>query len=259
MNVEDRIAKTIETVLNTKTNKILLVINGCTDNTLEKALAIKDTRVNYLYFNKALGLDVPRSIGAYIAYREGASSFVFVDGDMIGDIHYNLNEIINDITKNKVDMGLTDCYPYGNEVSNKARVLLAFRKQLNTELSIFNKIGYATPSHGPHGISRRLIDKIGFEALAIPPVSLALAILNNFGITVSTKIPDEKLQSITKDTFHAKQVTKTIIGDCIEALYAFNGQKRKRGFDGEEFLGYHKTRRLDILHYILKNEINNIL
>jgi glycosyltransferase involved in cell wall biosynthesis len=250
-NVENRIDKTLKMLLKTKTDRILAVVNGCMDNTLQRILDIKSDRVDILNFNKPLGLDVPRAVGAYTAYKEGASTFVFVDGDMIGNIEKNINEIITDICEKGVDMALTDCYPQKGKNSNMARILLAFRRQLNIELGIFDKIGYAIPSHGPHGLSKKILEKIGFRSLAVPPVSLALALMFCGNIKVSTKISDEDLKSQVRDEFHAKQIANTIIGDCIEALSIFRGDRRKRGFDGEKFLGYHKNRRFDILDIVL--------
>lgn len=252
-NEENSIKLTLNMLLKTKTDKILVVLNGSTDNTYDRISEISSKKIHLLYFNKPLGLDVPRAVGAYFAYKEGASTFVFVDGDMKGDISSNIDDIITDISINKVDMALTNCYPNLNKNSNLAKILLSFRKQFNIELGVFNKIGYATPSHGPHGVSKKLIDIIGFENLAIPPISLALAVMNNLNINVSTEIPNHKLKSTIKDEFHAKQITNTIIGDCIEALCIFRGEERKRGFDNVNFLGYHKNRRFDILNFILNS------
>jgi len=257
-NEEEKIDKTLNMLLKTNTDKILVLVNGSTDNTLKKVSHINNDKIEILYFNKPLGLDVPRSIGAFFAYASGAASFIFVDGDMAGDISDNINEIISDVSLGGIDMGLTDCYPSTcDQSSNMAKTLLAFRRQLNLELGIYNRIGYAIPSHGPHGVSKRLIDKIGFESLSIPPVSLALAVKNKLNIRVSTRIPNYMLMSTTKDDFHASQITKTIIGDCIEACSIFRENKINRGFDGLDFLGYHKNRRFDILEWIMESNKEN--
>lgn len=254
-NEGDKIDKTLNMLLKTNTDKILVVVNGSTDNTFIKVSDINNDRIQPLFFNKPLGLDIPRSIGAFLAYDSGATGFIFVDGDMMGNIHHNINEIIFDISSNGVDMGLTDCYCDTSISSNLSKMLLSFRRQLNLELGIYHKISHAIPSHGPHGISRRLIDKIGFKSLAVPPVSLALASKNNLNINVSTKIPNHMLKSTIKDEFHASQIAKTIIGDCIEACSIYQGNVSKRGFDGVDFLGYHKNRRFDLLEMIVGKDL----
>ncbi|WP_432406836.1 glycosyltransferase family 2 protein [Wukongibacter sp. M2B1] len=251
-NEEEKIHKTLSMLLRTNSDKILVIANGCTDNTLKRVCDINSDRMQILYFNKPLGLDVPRSIGALYAYKSGATGFIFVDGDMIGNISDNINEIILDISSNNIDMGLTDCYDSSYTNSNMAKVLLAFRRQLNLELGIYDKIIHATPSHGPHGVSRKLIDKIGFKILSTPPVELALAVKNKLNIKVSTRIPNHVLRSTTKDEQHASQIAKTIIGDCIEACSIYQDNTPKRGFDGMDFLGYHKGRRFDIFDCVLE-------
>lgn len=248
----DRIDKTLDMLLRTNTDKILVLINGSTDNTLEKVCNIDNDKILIYCFNKPLGLDIPRAIGAYFAYNLGATGFVFVDGDMIGNISHNIDEMISGLSCNNVDLGLTDCYHQTNSNSNMAKILLSFRRQLNLELGIYDEIRYAIPSHGPHSVSKRLIDKIGFESLAIPPTTLALAVKNKLNIKVTTKIPNYMLESTTKDEFHALQIAKTIIGDCIEASSIYRDNTRTRGFDGKNFLGYHKNRRFDILRLIME-------
>ena len=251
-NEGEKIDSTLNMLLKTNTDKILVLINGATDNTLQKVYSIDNDKIEIHYFNKPLGLDVPRSIGAYFAYNLGASAFVFVDGDMCGDIHCNINEIIFDVSSRNVDMALTDCYSKTNTNNNIAKILLSFRRELNLELGIYHRIGYAIPSHGPHGVSKKLVEKIGFHRLSIPPVSLALAVRNKLNIRVSTQIPNDMLESTIKDEFHALQIAKTIIGDCIEASSMYRDNESRRGFDGIDFLGYHKSRRFDILDWIIE-------
>lgn len=245
-----KIEKTLRMILNTSTDKILVVINGCTDDTYDKVNSFNNCRINTIYFNKSLGIDVPRSIGAYFAYREGAKGFIFMDGDMSGDISKNIDELIDDLRFNKIDLGLTDCYPNIN-YNGISNVQLAFRKQLNLELGIFHKIGYATPSHGPHGISRKLLRAAGFKNIAIPPIILSIARLNYYNIKISTTIENIELESTIKDEFHSEQIIKTIIGDSIQALNIYRKKPPLRGFNGNEFLGYHKNRRFDILDMII--------
>lgn len=255
MNEEEKIGKTLNMLLKTSTDKIIVVVNGSTDNTFMKVLNINSDRIQPVLINKPLGLDIPRSVGAFLAYNSGATGFIFVDGDMCGNIHHNIDEIIIDISYKHIDMGLTNCYSELPTNSNISKVLLSFRRQLNLELGIYHKISYAIPSHGPHGISRKLIDKIGFQSLAIPPVSLALASKNGLNINVSTKVPNDMLRSTIKDELHASQIAKTIIGDCIEACSIYRDNTSKRGFDGIDFLGYHKNRRFDLLKMITANNI----
>lgn len=251
-NEGEKIKKTLQMLLSTKTNKILVVLNGCDDHSFQIVKSFNHRAIEFIYFNKALGIDVPRAVGAWIALLEGAEGVVFVDGDMNGNIHTYIDEIIKSLVEKNVDMALTNCYPEEYQRGAMAKMLLSFQKQLNIELKICNKIGYASPSHGPHGLSRRCIQKIDTTSLCIPPISLALAVKNNLNIEVATSIPSPLLNSTIRDEFHADQIAKTIIGDCIEALHVYKQKERTRGYDGVLFTGYHKNRRFDLLEVFMK-------
>lgn len=252
-NEAKKIINTLDILLPTKSGKIIVVLNGCEDGSLELVKEFNHDRVDYIYFNKPLGVDVPRAVGGFIAVEEGADGVVFVDGDMDGDIGINVDEIIHSLDEKKVDMALTDCYPDGISKSTMANMLLSFRRQLNTELCIFDTIGFGVPNHGPHGISRRLMDKIPISELSIPPVSLALAVKHHLKIDIATSIPNHCLQSTIRDEFHANQMAKTMIGDYIEALQVYKELPRTRGYDGITFTGYHKNRRFDLLELFMNS------
>jgi hypothetical protein len=246
-NEAKKIKQTLQMLLSTHTDKILVIFNGCQDDSFYEVQSLNDARIEWVYFNKPLGIDIPRGVGTWIAAHQDTEGIIFVDGDMNGNLQNHINKIIFSLKNKKLDMALTNCYPEKTVKSTMAKILLSFRKQLNLELKIYNKIGYAIPSHGPHGISRKFIEKVPLEEICIPPVSLALAVKQHLFVDVATCIPAELLQSTIRDEFHANQIAKTIIGDCIEALQVFMNKERTRGYDGITFTGYHKNRRFDIL------------
>lgn len=246
-NEEKKIASTLEMVLKTYSDKIIVVLNGCEDDSQKVVENYCHEKVDYIYFNKSLGIDIPRVIGAQLAIRDNTEGIVFVDGDMNGRIEKHINKIIVSLKEKRIDMALTNCYPTLDRISAMASILLYYRKLLNNGLGLFNKIGYSIPSHGPHGVSRRLLENIALKELAIPPVSLALAVKNNLHVDVATTIPAALLPTTTRDEFHALQISKTIIGDCIEAMEVFLDKKRTRSLNGYTYMGYHKNRRFDLL------------
>ena len=252
---EEKIGYTLHMLLKTQTDQIIVVLNGCKDGSFDIVKDMDDPRIEYIYCNKPLGMDIPRAIGAWVALQRKAKGVIFVDGDMNGDLSSIVDTLIDQLRGGKVDMALTNCYPEESSKSSMARMLLSFRKQLNLELNLFDKIGYGVPSHGPHGISNRLLTKIPIQELAIPPVALALAAKNNLVISVAASIPTGLLQSTTRDEYHAQQITKTIIGDCIEAVQVYRGKERNRGYDGIIFTGYHKNRRFDLLEAFMENTV----
>lgn len=253
-NEQGRIGYVLNTLSNTLVEKIIVVVNGSTDNTMKEIKALKMKNLDILYFTPELGIDIPRAIGAYRAYKEGAMAVVFVDGDMIGDITSTVNELIFSIIHAKVDLAMTNCYP---ELSNKNELteqILLFRTLLNLKLGIYEKIEVATPSHGPHAVSRRLLQIINFKYLALPPLVLAFAVKHNLNIDIPVKIPHSMLGSKIRSPFHAKKIADTIIGDTIEAINYFTNRPKTRCYLYKDYQGYNPFRRFDLLQkYIEKN------
>lgn len=251
-NEQGRIGKVLTMLGETRIDRIIAVVNGSRDNTMREIKSLKMPNVEIIYFKPELGIDIPRAIGAYRAFKEGARSVVFVDGDMIGNILNHINELISAVTDGGVDLAMSDCYPesfYGNELAHQ---LLIFRKLLNVNLGIYHKVGLATPSHGPHAVSRRLLQKADFKDFAVPPVILAFAVKNAFNVETATSLPQNKMGSKSRGFYHAVKIADTIIGDSLEALNYFNDKPRTRIYLYREFQGYNPDRRFDILEKFLE-------
>lgn len=207
--------------------------------------------IEILYFTPELGIDVPRAIGAHQAYKNGATCVVFVDGDLIGNIRIQVNELIHAIKTHNIDLAMTDCYPdlvYSSELTEQ---ILLFRSLLNLKLGLYDKIGVATPSHGPHAVSRRLMELVDFRDFTVPPVILAFAVRQGLSVEVPTKLPQKQLGSKTRNYFHTKKIADTIIGDTLEAINYFDDKQRTRCYLYKEYQGYNPFRRFDILEKFL--------
>ncbi|MBS4026382.1 MAG: glycosyltransferase [Clostridia bacterium] len=224
---------------------IFVILNGSTDNTADEICHLAD-HIKIVHYREALGYDVPRAMGAYHAYRAGATGVIFVDGDMVGEFIDNLLDIKGEL-QGGADLVLTNCYPYVAKRHPLASKAIHFRLLLNKELGLYHKIGIASPSHGLVGVSRRFLETIPLQELAIPPVSLALARKKNLVIKVGTAISHLDLGSKIRTPFHAKKIADTIIGDCLEAICAFKGVPRNRTCQGKEYQGYHPLRRFDLI------------
>lgn len=246
---EKRLAKTIETLLSTPSDIIIPVINGSSDNSCRIIRQVRSKRIQPLNFSEPLGIDVPRAIGAKAALDKGAAAVLFLDGDMSGDITKNLTDLISTVYYNHADMVLTNCYPDNQmaRLSKLASDVMNARIRLNREIGLEETIGAASPSHGPHAVSRRFLLSVPLREIAIPPVSLALASKYGLSVCVGTAIPHNKLGSPVKDSAHSDLIAETIIGDCIEALYVYKNEKRQRSAGPVEYLGYHSRRRWDLL------------
>jgi len=250
-NEEGRIGKVLTLLKETPVEKIVVVINGSTDNTMKEVKELRLENVEILYFTPELGIDVPRAIGAYYAYKKGASCVVFVDGDLIGNIGMLVDELIHSVTCQGVDLAMTDCYPNLEYKSELTEQILLFRSLLNLKLDLYDKIGVATPSHGPHAVSYKLMKHIDFRFFAVPPMVLAFAKKAGFSIEVPAKLPQKLLGSKIRNYFHAKKIADTIIGDTLEALNYYTGKQRTRSYLYKEYQGYNPFRRFDILEKFL--------
>lgn len=230
---------------------ILLILNGCRDATLYEALTLSIPHLHIFYFHEALGIDIPRAIGAKIAYTLDADVTLFIDGDMIGNFNENLQNLLNSVQKEHLDLALTNCYPRLPQNIEKCNLTFKLRLKLNEILGLFSTIKLANPAHGPHAVSKRFLHTIPLCELSMPPVTLALAQKKNLNIAIGTTISYEKLGSPIKYGNHTAKVIHTIAGDCLEAIAVYTDKPRNRIYQGQTYIGYHKNRRFDILDEVL--------
>lgn len=251
------ISTVINTIFQTQINLLLLIANGCTDQTCQEALqAAKGRPMKILFFPQALGIDVPKAVGAAYALKYKPQGIIFVDGDMKGSLHPVLLDLINAV-ENGLDLALTNCYPFIQQRSDLANQVLQAREALNRRLGLIDKLGVSTPSHGPHAFSSALLQNINLASLAIPPKALAQAALSQAQIGVGAVIPHNLLGSEQRSPLHSEKIAETIIGDCQEALELLDPPfPCSSGLDIKQ-IGYRNDRRFDILDRILENCATN--
>lgn len=249
-NEGERIQRVLINLLDLPLDKIIVVVNGSQDNTLDQIQALKMPQIEVLYFKESLGLDVPRAIGAKRALELGATTVLFQDGDMVGRFKTNQRELLTAIKKG-TDVALTNCYPSPPEPNHLLNQTLKYRKMLNQALGYFAQLGYSTPSHGPHALSYKALTTIPLRDLAIPPLILLHAKLQDLKIKVATSLPHQELGSSIRGIRHAEKIMQTICGDCLEALALYQGQARERIDNGTKFIGYHRERNFALLDKLL--------
>lgn len=250
-NEEGRIATVLQNLSTLAIDHIILVINGSTDGTMKEALEQRNPKLQIIYFQECLGIDVPRAIGAKVAFCLGSDVVAFVDGDMVGTFAENLVELVDAVKLQHLDLALTNCYPAPLRHIERYNSTFQWRQNLNRELGLEKKISLATPTHGPHAVSRRLLETLPWRELAIPPVLLALARLHKLRIDIGTTLPHYRLGSSVKNHGHTSKIIDTIVGDCLEAIAVFHGQPRTRQWQNRTYLGYHSERRFDLLDRFL--------
>lgn len=251
-NEENSISQVINNLNQANIKEIIIVANGCTDLTYELAIRNKENAcLHILDFPQPLGVDTPRAVGAALAKKMNPTGVIFVDGDMKGNIAYTLINLMQDVEKG-VDMALTNCYPYIQSRSKLAQLVLKEREMLNRKLGIFDKLGLASPCHGPHAVSRKLLEALPPKTIAIPPLSLVFAVLNLFTVNVAASISHHLLGSYARNNQHASLIAETIIGDCRQAIIYANHHSLEKAFaDIIEPDGYRSKRRFDLLDNFL--------
>lgn len=253
-NEEGRIGQVLENLSDLPVDHFIVIANGCRDRTVEEARRFRDPRLDLHVFEQKLGVDVPRAVGARIAYKYNSQGVLFVDGDMMGKFTEVLLKLMERIDQGW-DMALVNCYPvipYRHRASF-SQLTTFFRAKLNRKLNLFDKLGIASPSHGPHALSRRLLEVVPFRELAIPPVSLVLARQAGLTIGVAAGLPHQELRSKPGNVRHWELTAETIIGDCLEAISILEGKPRSRVYHGVEMLGYHPERNWALLHDFLNS------
>lgn len=249
-NEEGRVIQVLHNLSSLPLDKIIVIANGCQDQTLAEITEFQDQRLELHVFTSKLGIDIPRAIGAKIALDHGSQVVLFIDGDMIGQFNQQLLELTKKIEQGW-DMALLNCYPFIPYRHPPSVITSHLRAILNRKLGLYNQLGIASPSHGPHALSQRFLRTVPLQELAIPPVAMALAHQQNLSIVVAATITHLELDSHQRDNHHSEMVAQTIIGDHLEALSMLAGKARSRFYQGKEMLGYNPERRWDLLEAFL--------
>ncbi len=225
---------------------VIPVLNGCSDGTRDIVLAHPlAARLALIEYPLPLGIDIPRCWGADCAFKLGADAVLFVDGDLQGDYSACLQSLICEVLYRGCDLALTNCYPYVGFRSETARSVLHYRERLNRKLKLFSSIGLATPAHGPHCVSRRLLTALGSDCLAVPPLMLAKAAEAKLKIRVAARLTSSQWSSAQRGDIHNQKIADTIIGDCIAALEYSSGQPITRKENGICYSGYRTPESLN--------------
>ena len=250
-NEEARVGNVLRRLLYLDTvNQVFVILNGSNQATRDEVAAVYEKNKGILTlvsFKEPLGIDVPRAVGAKLAHDCGAHHALFVDGDLIGEITKELSQFVVNTTNQKLDLALMNCYPNTPSEGVFNEPIFYFRRLLNRELGLYDKLHIATPSHGPHMISRRMLARVPWEDYCVPPTIMVHAIRHNLTVGVAGEILHSRLGSSLKNRTHSELIVDTIAGDCLEAVCLAHNIPRCRTFEGKPYLGYHGQRRFDLL------------
>ncbi|KFN04203.1 glycosyltransferase [Bacillus clarus] len=210
-------------------DEIIVVANGADLETIKQA---KLENVIVLEFPKALGHNVARAIGAMHAT---ADICLFVDGDFAIAAKklvpfLQAIEAGNDVALNDLQKLLDMFHPADPISMGKYFVNLAAKRP-----ELWNNSLTAVP----HAMHKKVIEKIGYESLIIPPLAQIKAILADFSITAVDFVDVIKTNRVRPEQhgFVNGRIPAfdRIFGDQLEAIdYLLQHTDERGGFtDGE--------------------------
>jgi hypothetical protein len=201
--------------------EVIVVANGSTDGTARIARVMGARVIRY---EEPLGHDVGRAVGAAAAKGR---VLLFTDGDFVVPAK-QMQPLVRAVERNGVDMALNK---YNGPVHkpNVHSVVLA-KHALNLSLSRQELHG-ASLTTVPHALSRRVVEEVGAEHLAVPPMAQVLAILRGLKVMAVHHIDVGRKNRIRrrKDAQGEDPLTSLILGDHLEALHCVTSQTNPRG------------------------------
>ncbi|SFJ03268.1 Glycosyltransferase involved in cell wall bisynthesis [Paenibacillus sp. UNC496MF] len=203
--------------------EVIVVVNGSTDGSAAVARG-KGARV--LVYPEPLGHDVGRGVGAMAAKGR---ALLFIDGDMVIPAA-QLKPFVQAVLTGEADVALND---YSGPTSKPVvhSVVLA-KHALNALLGRPDLQGTSMTAV-PHAISRRALDGIGADALAVPPLAHVKAVRLGFAVKAVKHINVGKLNLLRKKRERTNPLERLIVGDHLEAIDWLAGQSDDRGGYGD--------------------------
>ncbi|MFC4810928.1 glycosyltransferase family 2 protein, partial [Paenibacillus sp. GCM10023250] len=203
--------------------EVIVVVNGSTDGSAAIAQS-KGARV--LVYPEALGHDVGRAVGAMAAKGK---ALLFIDGDMVIPAA-QLKPFAHAVLTGEADVALND---YSGP-TNKALVhsVVLAKHALNVLLGRPDLHGTSMTAV-PHAISRRALQGIGADALAVPPLAHAKAVRLGFAVKPVKHINVGKLNLLRRKRERTNPLERLIVGDHLEAIDWLAGHSDDRGGYGD--------------------------
>jgi len=189
-----------------------VVINGSSDHSFKYAREFEG--VTIVHEPSALGLDVGRALGAKMT---DADIVLFMDGDFpvpapeLAAFLYAVDQ--------GVDVALNDVMPYLSSFAHWDAVSRV-KQFLNSALGR-EDLGANSLTCIPHALSRKAIQTIGVQTLAVPPKAQAAALNARLtAVAVASINVFAKNRRRKQNTGADNPVARLILGDHIEALHS---------------------------------------
>lgn len=220
-NEEQNLPSLIREVLRLEPGEIIVIVNGSTDRTAQKAL---QEGAKVIEFKESLGTDCGRAIGSF--YAKG-DILLFLDADILLTAA-ELFRFASTVAQGS-DLALNDrnYLLNGGGVTNP---VVSAIYSLNMSLGR-KDIGASSLTSVPFAISRRGLQTIGYECLQCPPRALAACLLQGLKPILADRVQLEKRNRVRPEKHFAgaglTPAASQIIGDHIEALFYLNSKAKR--------------------------------
>ncbi|WP_019908763.1 glycosyltransferase family 2 protein [Paenibacillus sp. HW567] len=202
-NEEQTLPPLLKQVMRLNPAEIIVVLNGCTDNSFQHSRLCKIATV--IHCPESAGHDVGRALGAKLSRGD---ILLFLDGDMtipasqlvsfaaaVDDgVDVALNDLDALLPSFELSDDVTRCKMYLNAVLGRS------------------DLGVSSMTAVPHALSRHALERIGYRELMVPPKAQAISIME--------KLRVEKAGTVNVITNNRIRQGNTGAGNAMEQLIA---------------------------------------
>lgn len=209
-NEQQTLLPLLKEVARLKPLEILVVLNGCSDNSFHQARLSREATV--IHIPGSAGHDVGRAIGAKLSRGD---ILLFLDGDMV--IPAPILASFPAAVDRGADVALNNLNPLTPHFGLSDQVT---RSKMFLNLALNRPdLGVSSMTAVPHALSRRALEKIGYRELMVPPKAQALAILGGLCVVEAGTADVIRHNRLRKtNTGIGNDMERLIVGDHAEAL-----------------------------------------
>lgn len=213
VHYEQTIKKVLKQIEKLRPMEIVLVVDGCPDQSAKKILTHSSCPLTALVYPFPLGDDVWRAIGAKEATGD---VWLFLDADHV--VAANDMQSFVRACYRGADIALRKSMTTLRQPSMEPDTILLAKTFLNTLVSR-QELGTSSMYDLPFAMTRRAATIIGVQHLVVPAVAHAIALHNQLRVVPSHSITSAKLTRKRATQIKNKpSVNRTILGDHLEAM-----------------------------------------
>jgi len=202
--------------------EVIAVVNGSTDGS---AAAAGQAGARVIAFREPLGHDVGRAVGARAARGD---ILLFIDGDMV--IGRDALAAFVKAVEAGADVALNDYH--GPTGASRVHGVVLAKHALNAALGRAD-LGGASMTAVPHALSRKALETIGADALAVPPLAQAKAVASGLVVRLARRVPVGRLNPPRRARERSRSLEPLIVGDHLEAFAWLSERAGPRGGFGD--------------------------